>query len=99
MAKNNQAGMTDEELLGRVIDFRQYRADMEKLRKEKDAVEGEIKSELEVRDIEEITVGVFKVVYRNYTRKVFDRQRFFSENPELYARYVKEQRYKALTVA
>ena len=96
MAKSK---MTDNALLEKVIDFRQYKADIEKLKKGKDAVEGEIKSELEARDIEEITVGVFKITYRNYTRKVFDRQRFLEQWPDLYAQYVKEQTYKALNVA
>ena len=96
MAKSK---MTDNALLEKVIDFRQYKADIEKLKKGKDAVEGEIKSELEAREIDEITVGVFKVTYRNYTRKVFDRQRFLEQWPDLYAQYVKEQNYKALLVA
>ena len=96
MAKSK---MTDDALLEKVIDFRQYKADIEKLKKGKDAVEGEIKSELEAREIDEITVGVFKVTYRNYTRKVFDRQRFLEQWPDLYAQYLKEQTYKALNVA
>lgn len=98
MAKS-KSKMTDDALLEKVIDFRKYKADIEKLKKGKDAVEGEIKSELEAREIEEITVGVFKVTYRNYTRKVFDRQKFLEQWPDLYAHYVKEQSYRALTVA
>ena len=69
MAKS-KSKMTDDALLEKVIDFRKYKADIEKLKKGKDAVEGEIKSELEAREIDEITVGIFKVTYRNYTRKV-----------------------------
>ena len=98
MAKS-KSKMTDDALLEKVIDFRQYKADMEKLKKQKDAVEVEIKDEMESREIEEITVGVFKVTYKNYTRKVFDRQRFLEQWPDLYAQYVKEQTYKALNVA
>ena len=98
MAKS-KSKMTDDALLEKVIDFRKYKADIEKLKKGKDDVEGEIKSELEAREIEEITVGVFKVTYRNYTRKVFDRQKFLEQWPDLYAQYVKEQKYKALSVA
>ena len=94
-----KSNMTDDALLEKVIDFRQYKADIEKLKKGKDAVEGEIKSELEARDVEEVSVGVFKITYRNYTRKVFDRQRFLEQWPDLYAQYVKEQTYKALSVA
>ena len=69
MAKS-KSKMTDDALLEKVINFRQYKADIEKLKKGKDAVEDEIKSEMESREIEEITVGVFKVTYKNYTRKV-----------------------------
>ena len=88
MAKS-KGKMTDNALLEKVIDFRKYKADIEKLKKGKDAVEGAIRSELEAREIEEITVGVFKVTYRNYTRKVFDRQKFLEQWPDLYAQYVK----------
>ena len=99
MTKTTKKTMSDDALLGKVIDVRQCKADIDKLKKQKEAVEGEIKSELESRGIEEITVGLFKVTYRNYTRKVFDRQRFLEQWPDLYAQYTVEQTYMALNVA
>ncbi len=96
--KPSYQSMSEAELLNNVTSFKQVRIDLERLKKQKEAVEKVIKAELEGRGIEELIVGLYKVTYRNYTRKVFDRQKFMAEWPDLYATYTKEQSYKALSV-
>ena len=91
--------MTTEQLENEVMSFRQCKADIERLEKQKDAVQQTLKSEMEARNADELIVGVFKITYKEYTRKVFDRQKFIEQWPDLYNQYVKEQTYKTLCVA
>lgn len=91
--------MTSEQLNDEVVAYRQCKADLETLKKQKEAVEETLRAEMEARNAEEIIVGLFKVTYKEYTRKVFDRQKFIEQEPELYKRYTKTQTYKALSVA
>ena len=91
--------MLDEILLENVMEYRQKKLDIEAMKKEKDALEETLKSEMEARNTEDLIVGVFKVSYKEYSRKVFDRQKFMTDWPDLYKNYVKTQKYKALTVA
>lgn len=88
----------DEVLLENVTDYRQTKIDIEKLKEKKNVLEEAIKSEMESRNAETIIVGVYKITYREYTRNVFDRQKFMTEWPDLYKSYVKVQTYKALNV-
>ena len=90
--------MIDEILLENVMEYRQKKIDIEAMKKEKDALEETLKSELEARNTEDLIVGVFKLSYKQYTRNVFDRQKFQAEWPDLYKNYIKTQTYKALTV-
>ena len=91
--------MTTEQLENEVMSFRQCKADIERLEKQKDAAQQTLKSEMEARNADELIVGVFKITYKEYTRKVFDRQKFIEQWPDLYNQYVKEQTYKTLCVA
>ena len=94
--------MTELELQNRVSVFVAARSLEARNRQEKENAAALIKVELNNRGVKELWVSLhdkdYKISYKNYTKRVFDTQRFRAENPGLYAAFMKSLTVKQFTV-
>ena len=91
--------MTKRTLLAKVRRLKKLKAQQEKVDQQMKAIENEIKSEMEAKEIEEMQVDVFRIRYIEVLSNRFDNKAFKIENQELFNRYIKPTVTRRFTVA
>ena len=67
--------------------LRRCRREMDTLKKEAEAIEEEVKAELEARGVDQITTGDYRVTWKAVTSRRLDAKALKAERPEIYERY------------
>lgn len=82
-----------------VQDLKELEAMAAEISAEMDTIKDKLKSEMDRRKIEEMSVGVFKVRYKSVTSKRFDSKAFKASHGDLYDRLVRENTTKRFSVS
>lgn len=82
----------------RLAQLRRCRHAMDALKKESEAIETEVKAELEARGVEQVETPHYKVSWRAVTSTRLDTKALKAERPEIYARYASETTARRFTV-
>lgn len=86
------------ELNNKVMELKELEQYAEEIAAEIETLKDTIKRELETRGTDEMTVGVFKVRWKEYKSSRFDSKRFKAEHADLYEEYKKESTAKRFTI-
>ena len=79
--------MTEDMLNDKIKPLRQITRAEEKLQLSYCAIESEIKAEMEVRDVEQLTTKDHTVTWKKVTSVRLDAKALKAERPEIYTRY------------
>ncbi len=90
--------MCENELVTQVRELRELKAMVEELAGEITAIEDAIKAEMTARNIDEMTVDVFKVRWTRITSSRIDTTALKNEMPELAERFKKTTESRRFTV-
>jgi len=90
--------MKEQTLLEKIRAIKELEILIEEAQHEIDSYKDDIKTELEKRQIEEMTVDIFKVKYTTVTSNRIDTTVIKKELPEVAARYSKQQTIKRFTI-
>jgi len=90
--------MKEQTLLEKIRAIKELEILIEEAQHEIDSYKDDIKTELEKRQIEEMTVDIFKVKYTTVTSNRIDTTAIKKELPEVAARYSKQQTIKRFTI-
>ncbi|MCI9120396.1 MAG: hypothetical protein HFG00_02555 [Oscillibacter sp.] len=82
----------------KLAQLRRQRHAMEELKQESEAIEAEIKAELEARGVEQVETAHYKVSWKAYTSTRLDTKALKAERPEIYQRYVSSSVTKRFSV-
>ena len=78
--------------------LRRCRRAMDELKQEAEAIEAEVKAELEARGVEQVETPHYKVAWKAVSGTRLDTKALKKERPEIYARYAVETVTKRFTV-
>ena len=78
--------------------LRRFRREMDALKKEAEAIEAEVKSELEARGVEQVETAHYKVSWKSVSSTRLDAKALKAERPEIYDRYAVTSASKRFTV-
>lgn len=90
--------MDDRQINGRLTELRKRKRDMEALRQEIEAIESEIKAEMERRGVDEIVTENYRAAWKLVAAVRLDARALKKERPELYERYAVRTESKRFTV-
>ncbi len=82
----------------KLAQLRRCRRTMDALKKEAEAIEAEVKAELEERGVEQVETLHYKVTWKTVSGTRLDTKALKAERPEIYARYAAETATKRFTV-
>ena len=82
----------------KLAQLRRCRHAMEALKKDAEAIETEIKAELEARNVEQVETAHYKVTWKPVASTRLDTKALKAERPEIYARYASETVTRRFTV-
>lgn len=91
--------MSTYEITSKVRTLKELRTEIEALQAEAAAIEDEIKADMLTREVDEMTVDVFKIRYKTVESSRFDSKSFKETHSELYNQYCKATKYRRFTVA
>lgn len=91
--------MSTHELTAKVRKLKELKTFAEEVAAEITAIEDELKAEMTAKNVEEMTVDVFKLRYKAVTSNRFDSNAFKATHAELYAQYTKPTTYRRFSVA
>ena len=78
--------------------LRRCRREMDALKKEAEALEGEVKAELEARGVDQVETAHYKVSWKTVSSVRLDTKALRAERPEIYERYALTGSTKRFTV-
>ena len=90
--------MDDRQMNERLTELRRYRHEVEALRQKAEAIEREIKAELERRGVDQLVTENYKVSWKTVTAARLDTGALKKERPEIYARYAVQVESRRFTV-
>ena len=90
--------MDDLQMDEKLAQLRRCRHTMDALKKDAEAIEAEIKAELEARGVEQVETVHYKVTWRTVASTRLDTKALKEERPEIYARYASVSVSKRFTV-
>ena len=82
----------------RLARLRRCRRAMEALKQDAEAIEAEVKAELEARGMEQVETEHYRVAWKAVASTRLDTKALKAERPEIYARYAAETVTKRFTV-
>ena len=91
--------MSNNDLITQVTDLKALKLMAEELEAEITALEDALKKELESRQTDELTAGVFKVRYKAVISNRFDSKAFKAKYEDLYNQYCKQTVGKRFSIA
>lgn len=90
--------MDDRQINERLTELRKRKRAVEALRQEMEAIEAEIKSEMERRGVDQIVTENYKAVWKAVAAVRLDARALREERPEIYERYAVRTESKRFTV-
>ena len=78
--------------------LRRCRREMDGLKQEAEAIEAEVKAELEARGVEQVETAHYRVSWKTVTSTRLDAKALRAERPEIYERYAVTGSTKRFTV-
>ena len=81
--------MNTQELLKQVRDLKELQTMAEELEKEMEAIKDILKAEMTAQNVEELSVDVFKIRYKEVTSNRFDSTSFKEKYQDLYKQFTK----------
>lgn len=91
--------MSTIDMTAKIRELKELKAMAEELTAEITAIEDTIKAEMMARNVEEMTVDVFKVRYKTVISNRFDSKAFKATHADLYSQYTKPTESRRFTVA
>lgn len=91
--------MSTIDMTAKIRELKELKAMAEELTAEITAIEDTIKAEMMARNVEEMTVDVFKVRYKTVISNRFDSKAFKATHANLYSQYTKPTESRRFTVA
>lgn len=82
----------------KLASLRRCRREMDTLKKEAEAIEEEVKAELEARGVEQVETAHYKVSWKTVAGTRLDAKALKAERPEIYRRYAVASVSKRFTV-
>ena len=82
----------------KLAQLRHGRHAMDALKKDAEAIEAEVKAELEARNVEQVETPHYRVTWKSFTSTRLDTKALKAERPEIYARYASETVTRRFTV-
>ena len=79
--------MSNNELLSKVEELREYKVMADELADQIAALEGEIKNEMTAQGVDRLTVGGYKVSWIKYSSTRIDSKALKSQEPDIWHRY------------
>ena len=90
--------MTSKDILSRVTELKELEQMQKEINAEMEGIKDEIKQEMQARETQEMTSGVFTIRYKPVMAKRFDTTAFKTSHKELYDRYTVEKESLRFTV-
>lgn len=91
--------MSTHELTAKVRKLKELKTFADEVAVEITAIEDELKAEMTLQGVEEMTVDIFKLRYKAVTSNRFDSTAFKATHAELYGQYTKPTTYRRFSVA
>ena len=91
--------MTNTQILAQIRELNEYEALLEEVKAAADAIKDSIKAEMEARDTEELTVGMYTVRWTSVLSNRFDTVNFKRDYAEVYKAYQRQIYSKRFTVS
>ena len=90
--------MDDLRMDEKLARLRRCRREMDGLKQEAEAIEAEVKAELEARGVEQVETAHYRVSWKTVTSTRLDAKALRAERPEIYERYAVTGSPKRFTV-
>ncbi len=90
--------MDDLRMDEKLARLRRCRREMDGLKQEAEAIEAEVKEELEARGVEQVETAHYRVSWKTVTSTRLDAKALRAERPEIYERYAVTGSTKRFTV-
>lgn len=91
--------MSTKDLAAKLRELKELKVMADELDAEITAIEDEIKAEMTARDVDEMTVDVYKVRWSAVTSSRFDSASFKKAMPDLYGKFTKTTTTRRFSVA
>lgn len=91
--------MSTNELTSKARELKELKALADQIADEIAAIEDAIKAEMTVRNVEEMTLDVFKIRWTRMTSSRFDSAAFKKTHADLYAQYTKQTEIRRFSIA
>ena len=91
--------MSTNEMVSKVRELKELKAMAEEIAAEITAIEDSIKAVMTLRNIDEMTVDVYKVRWTKVSSSRFDSTAFKKAMPELHAQFTKQTESRRFSVA
>lgn len=91
--------MDTKQIEKKAQELKELKAMAQELSAEINAIESEIKAEMDKREVLTIQAGIFNIKYTPVTSSRFDTERFKKTMPEIYRQFIKPSSVRRFTVA
>ena len=91
--------MDTKQIEKKAQELKELKAMAQELSAEINAIESEIKAEMDKREVLAIQAGIFNIKYTPVTSSRFDTERFKKTMPEIYRQFIKPSSARRFTVA
>lgn len=91
--------MTNKNMEKIITELKEYKLMKEDVESHIKELEDALKSEMETRQIDVLSVGIHKLTYKTITQKKFDSKALRAVNEDVYNSFLKQSSYKRFTVA
>ena len=91
--------MTNAQIINQIRELNEYEALLEEVKAAADAIKDSIKAEMEARDTEELTVGMYTVRWTSVLSNRFDTVNVKKSYGEIYTAYTKQVYSKRFSVS
>lgn len=90
---------TTNEMISKIEELKQLEKLIKEAEAEVEALKDEIKMEMQLKNTEEMEVGIYIVRNKTYLSNRFDSKAFQSAMPEVYKKFMKETLGKRFTIS
>ena len=91
--------MGQNELLAKLKEIKELKVMKEELEDQLEALENEVKAEMDRQNVQKLLVGTYKVAYTKYTSHRFDNVAFKADHQALYEQYSKAIEARRFTIS
>ncbi|MBE6964578.1 MAG: hypothetical protein E7441_00915 [Ruminococcaceae bacterium] len=91
--------MTTQNINEKIRELKELTRMAEEIEAEQEAIKDELKREMELRQVDEISTNEYKVRYKQVTSTRFDSTAFKSKYADLYEQFTKTTTFKRFSIA